>query len=129
MTRSAVEDREILILAVDRWARRAAILVTAHAASKIPAARTLTEIPADRPHVAQRRRSDELARLGERREAILDHDVARHVGDAGRCPDADGTIRELHNRGATRNGPEVHDPVRLRDLFADSDEQISPAAQ
>ncbi len=52
-----VEDREILILAILRGARRSAVLETGDPAPEVPAARTLAEISADRAHVPQRRRA------------------------------------------------------------------------
>ena len=68
--RSAAEDRVVAIESVYRVAEMAALL-EAHdvGIAKIPASRTLQQIAADRPEVANLRRRRFAGRLGHRREA------------------------------------------------------------
>ena len=103
VARTAVEDREILILAIDRRARRPAVLEAGNRAPKVPAARTLAEIAADRPHVPQRGRRDDIARLRRAREIVRGRaDCVAMSAIARRRADADAAVVRSVDAGLRR---------------------------
>jgi hypothetical protein len=92
VARTAAEDGEILVLAVHRRARVAAVLMAADVAPEIPAPRPLAEIAAERPHVAKRRRPDGVARLHESREPLADDVVPGNIAQSSARADAHDAV-------------------------------------
>src|SRR5207237_9427345 len=91
VTRSALENRVVLVLAVARVTCTATVLETGHSASQIPTARPLAEIAAQRAHVAECGRSHNLTRVREDGEAIADSGLTRDVVQPRTGSEAQGT--------------------------------------
>ena len=62
-TRPAVDDRQILVLTIARRTAVATVLVAGDATPELPATGSLTEVSAERSHLAQGRRADDRTRL------------------------------------------------------------------
>jgi hypothetical protein len=92
VARTAAEDRVVLVLSRRGGARVAPVLVAGEATSEVPAARTLTKIARNRPHGAERGRSDALAGLGECTESLADARVARQLREANGAANAEATV-------------------------------------
>ena len=128
---TALEDREVLVLAFDRRAQGSAVLETRDPASEVPATGTLAEIAAERAHVPERRRA-------RRRRTQLDEGGEIDRGRLGRwrCP----TLRVAapirtppsavgDDSHGTGNRSEVDHEIRQADLFGDRDEQVRAPAE
>jgi hypothetical protein len=129
ITRSGVDDRKVLVLAVYGRTGGTTVLETGNSTPEIPAAWPLAEISADCPHVAQCGGPNHVACLRQRTEAISDYRGARDVGDPRGGANAHRAIGLLRHARATRDRAEIDQHVGLADLFRDSDEEIGSAAK
>src|SRR5262245_13772546 len=129
VARPSVENGQILILALHRRAVRAAVLETRNAATEVPAPRALTQVATDCPHVAQRRRADDLACFGKHWKPLADDRTGREVRYSSRSSDPHVSGVRNANLGAVGDPSKVHQQIRMVDLLGNSDEKIGPTAE
>ena len=87
------------------------VLEAGNRAPEIPAARTLAEISADRRHVPESGRRDEIASLGQRGKLFADERASRDVGDARRRANAHTAVLCSVDSVSVSDGSEIHDDV------------------
>ena len=126
---TGVENGEVLILARLCGTSAASVLETGNRAAVVPAARTLAEIPADRPHVAERRRSHDFARGRERGKTIANALVRRDVPDPRGRADAQSAFSVPLQDIAACDRAEIDQRRRSRNPFLDADEEIGSSAK
>src|SRR5438105_10183598 len=89
------EDRVVLILAVDREAARSALLVADELlGAEVPAPRTLVDVAADRPLVANLRRADFDRRRVDGGIQAADLLILEEVDDLDRRADLQSAVRQ-----------------------------------
>ena len=129
ITWAAAEDRVVLVFPRCRRAAVPSILVAGEPAPEVPAPRPLTKIARNRPHGAERGRSDALAGLGECTESLADARVARQLREANGAANAEATVVPPGELAGVGDSREVNENVRTREVFANAHHQVRPAAK
>ncbi len=130
MARPAVEDRVILVGAVDRHAARAAVLEARETAPEIPAARTLAQIAGDRTHVPERRRGDGLRGERQRSKSLANGGMRGEIGDSDSSrAEARRSVISQGDVARARQMPHVDEVGWAHDLLFHRHEQIGAAAE
>src|SRR5690606_14180629 len=103
--------------------------ITVHAVAVVPAARVLTEIPADRSGIADLRARDLRRGLGQHAEARTNHVAALDLGQRRQRADLDAAVRRLADPLQGLDSGQVDDVARPLHAILEPVEAVVAAGQ